>query len=539
MAGTIGYGKSHMLAVLVLLLMKNQPKDLFGTLPFVCYIPDCRELLCGEYDVVRILQENIFLNIPNFNGPLNTIEDVVQAMTGKSVILVADQWNSIDGDSRKCELARERLDRCLGTSVRVKIHGVSMDAETRIELLHKNTSEDRNMYLGGFNNEEFRVWLRHQPAIFTDDKNQEELARLTGKVPLLLSVFAHSYHEGASWQQILQRAEVDSIVQDWLYMLKQYYEKIDGDQLWQVFSRSVDWILDSSIIDPRFFYDDSSVGVCATSEIVWRLLYRVWSTKAPGDALLRRWPDLLQTSRNRPSLGFYVEEIIKAKICRNGVLGIYAKPNGRPIKRHAFKPGDEQLELETAKETMTTISCWILLYPKTFHYPGVDMILMTDTDIVGINVAIAKAHSPLELFFEIWRPLAESNKMSIRGLIVAPHDFHDRQEENVDVVLLKDVYYELWKKINPGNRLPIQDQACHCTTGCGTGHCGCRKRGKHCNPHQCLCVDCTNKVVPRVGGTATIEHVPNQAEEGESETGSRRHETEPRKRSIRKPKSQK
>lgn len=60
--GTIGYGKSHILAVLVLLLLKERiaMKRENGTEPFVCYIPDCQVLkLHGEMAIWRVMKENI------------------------------------------------------------------------------------------------------------------------------------------------------------------------------------------------------------------------------------------------------------------------------------------------------------------------------------------------------------------------------------------------------------------------------------------------------------------------------------------------
>lgn len=65
-------------------------------------------------------------------------------------------------------------------------------------LVARSTSDDRLTYSGGFDDEEFRVWLQHHPAVFTNRK--DELALLTGKVPLLLSVFARAYDDGASWE---------------------------------------------------------------------------------------------------------------------------------------------------------------------------------------------------------------------------------------------------------------------------------------------------------------------------------------------------
>ena len=105
--GTIGYGKSHMLAVLVLLLLKNPIKVAGRCAPFVCYIPDCRKLLQG--DVVTILRENILLNMPDFDGQLKTVEDIGAFMQSQMVILVADQWNTIDDDTDACTRAKEKL----------------------------------------------------------------------------------------------------------------------------------------------------------------------------------------------------------------------------------------------------------------------------------------------------------------------------------------------------------------------------------------------------------------------------------------------
>ncbi|KAE8906348.1 hypothetical protein PF003_g9847 [Phytophthora fragariae] len=438
--GTIGYGKSHMLAVLVLLLLKNQVKNRFGSLPFVCYIPDCKTLLARESAILTILHQNIVLNIPDFAEPLNTIEEVRAVMQGKMVILVADQWNSIDEN----QMVIDRLGSCLGISVYVEIHGMSMNAKTWRDLLPKQTSDDRNIYCGGFNDDEFGVWLKHHPPFFTE--HEDELALLTGKVPMLLSAFARVYREGDSWESVVERVQRDATMVDWAGLLSVFYKEKDVELVWKVFTLKVDYMMESEHVDHRFFYKDPSRGFRATSELVLRLLYRVWSTKSADDALLTKWPDLVFHAVNRSTLGFYVEEIIKAQICRQGVVGKYPRPNDRTIRRYRFDPASEKLTLNTVLEEREAKSWWILLDPPTFNYPGVDMILVTDTKLVGINVTIAKTHSPLEPFFKMWTPLAASKNMAITGLFVAPDNFV-HEEDNVDISLLRNVYYELWQAI--------------------------------------------------------------------------------------------
>ncbi|KAG7376669.1 hypothetical protein PHYPSEUDO_012935 [Phytophthora pseudosyringae] len=314
---------------------------------------------------------------------------------------------------------RDLLGSCLGTSVAVKIHGMSMNAKTWRALLPKKTSADNNIYYGGFNADEFDVWLDHHPAIFTE--HEDEFALLTGKVPLLLSVFARVYNEHDSWEYIVQRVQQDAIVKDWKKLLTKFYEDIDGDQVWKVYALSVDCDVQPNIVDFRFFYEDSELGLCATNEIVLRLLYQVWSKKSAGDALLTRWRDLLPRTLltvNRSALGFTVEEIIKAQICLQGVVEKKPVPNNWPIKRTRFAPGAEALKLEQVIKTRGTNSWWILLDPVIFNYAGVDMILVTGTELAGINVTIAKTHSSLDPFFNLWRELAESNNLAIKGLFL-------------------------------------------------------------------------------------------------------------------------
>ncbi|GMG14617.1 unnamed protein product [Phytophthora fragariaefolia] len=227
--GTIGYGKSHMLAVLVLLLLLKPIYTKYGSTPFVCYIPDFQRILFGEAAVVAILRRNIQLNMSDFSGQIHTIEDIRAVMRYHKVILVADQWNSIDGPNTECIKTWERLRSCFGTSVCVEIHGMSTNSNPHA-VLPKHISQDRIIYNGGFNDDEFRVWLQHHRGIFTEHK--DELALLTGKVPLLLSAFRRVYKEGDSWESVVQRVQQDAIsVKNWLKLLMIFYANIDANQV--------------------------------------------------------------------------------------------------------------------------------------------------------------------------------------------------------------------------------------------------------------------------------------------------------------------
>jgi hypothetical protein len=239
-----------------------------------------------------MMQQNILLNFPDFPMPITTIEEIREAMNGHRVILVADQWNSIDDDYNACNQARECLDKCLGSSVRVTIQGLSMNAKTWHELLFKRYSGDLNTYYGGFQDNEFEVWLRRQPKMFTEHK--EELALLTGKVPSLLSVFERAYNldRTVSWEQVLLNVQKDSLLRDWKSMLTKFYSNVAREDMWRVLTQSIDWYADDSIIDHRFFYEDSNKAIVATSEIILQLLYQIWSNQGTDDTILSTWPEL-------------------------------------------------------------------------------------------------------------------------------------------------------------------------------------------------------------------------------------------------------
>ncbi|KAG9413153.1 hypothetical protein AC1031_016173 [Aphanomyces cochlioides] len=217
-----------------------------------------------------------------------------------------------------------------------------------VSIAQTNNSREQCL-LWGLKDDEFDVWLKYHPNIFT--KNEDELALLAGKLPLLLTAF---------------------------------------------------------------------------------------------DALLTRWYDLLSRASNPSILGFNVVEIIKAEVCQQGVVGKYRLPKRGIIKRKPFNPLTERKTLKSEIEFRPNKS-WILFDPEIVNYPGVDMVLVTNSTL-GINVAIAKTCSPLLPFFNFWGPLAEALNLQIKGLLIAPDNFA-HEEDNVEIAFLRDVYNELWEAI--------------------------------------------------------------------------------------------
>ncbi len=92
--------------------------------------------------------------------------------------------------------------------------------------------------------DEFGVWLKNHPAIFTED--EDELVHLTGKVPLLLSVFERVYGDGdflgnVSWCSVPSKKTLCMI--GWCCS-RNSMKKLTGSRCRKVFTLSVDWLVE-------------------------------------------------------------------------------------------------------------------------------------------------------------------------------------------------------------------------------------------------------------------------------------------------------
>ncbi|ETM98204.1 hypothetical protein PPTG_19712, partial [Phytophthora nicotianae INRA-310] len=289
--GTIGYGKSHILAVLVLLLLKHRDELVLTAgvgdktieiRPVVIYIPDCRVLL-REDELVRVMKLNLLLNdLDEYEGLHSSMtpDDMYDILAGRMAIVVADQWNSIDDDDNAaCIAAQTRLSRCLGISAMVTIRDMSLNSTAWLNTYYKQETGTTILLAGGFNENEFQVWMEHQNIELLKD-HREELMALTGCVPLFLFRFARLHRENDTWPKLVQRVMSDKAIKNCLQCIETFYTKFDANALWGVFAHLVPPASsdpdDDDVVDHRFFYfDEEHQGFSAIGEIPTRLLYQV------------------------------------------------------------------------------------------------------------------------------------------------------------------------------------------------------------------------------------------------------------------------
>ncbi|KAH9153852.1 hypothetical protein AeRB84_003985 [Aphanomyces euteiches] len=224
--GTVGYGKSHILATMAVQLLKNRldpgwKSGTQGLLPFIIYISSCRPL---STTVIRqIMEHMILLNFPDYSEPLETDEDVMQFVSNQEKIVIADQWNSIDEDNESCNQTKGLLEQYLGVSRNIRIHGMSMNSTVWRNLKYKQTEQINHYLRGGFSPEDFQVWMKFEDKILFD-VNKEELVRLTGCVPLLLVEFSRLYDPTHSWEQLVQKVLQGKVCKDLRQCLHDFYK---------------------------------------------------------------------------------------------------------------------------------------------------------------------------------------------------------------------------------------------------------------------------------------------------------------------------
>lgn len=213
-------------------------------------------------------------------------------------------------------------------------------------------------------------------------QNRDEVVLLTGKIPLLLTLYERVYQNGDSWERVVERALLEGLDQDWAQFLMHFCGKLDADQVWKVVSRTGNPVKDHDIVDYRYFYFGNASKLCSASEFFMRLVYQPEQRKAGTDAF-NRWPSILNRSR-LSVLAFQVQEIIKAQVYHVGVKGKYPKRVKREIKGVPFCPG---YGVDVLRYSFPSVFReWFLLVLLTFSFAGVDMVQITDTAVVGIQV---------------------------------------------------------------------------------------------------------------------------------------------------------
>ncbi|KAF8534790.1 hypothetical protein BDD12DRAFT_895078 [Trichophaea hybrida] len=188
--GTMGYGKSHVLAALVCFLMKSGHRVLF--------LPDCRAWLdepetylldamklTWADDLVTLRKIDRMKTLPEIIFFLQTIYRHQRVR----VIFIVDQMNALQTDPADPEfMNKDELRNVLRKSSHnnLRVFSNSANNQSYIALNQKQSNLIRVTTFGGMTKEELSFWWQRNSHVDLGGHSREEIEYITGAVPLLL-----------------------------------------------------------------------------------------------------------------------------------------------------------------------------------------------------------------------------------------------------------------------------------------------------------------------------------------------------------------
>ncbi|KAI5792571.1 hypothetical protein DFH27DRAFT_654987 [Peziza echinospora] len=477
--GTLGSGKSHLLAALVCMLRKEGLR--------VVYLPDCYELLISNppgWYVLKALYATfrhdvdlghyVFaLNQERLSGDPTRLEQKILAFCniaadlGKPIIFIVDQANALDDSTE----GHDRVSNDKKSSVRALLDGMSAEhmkisSSTANYLVAKHdqfraTSETRMTLDGGLDDEEMNAWWKHYETeleIQQEPDRRLSLERISGRLPLLLQALTEvtKKHEFVTVQQLFQRMmgtlEVTKMVGAMNNFVTVSFAKLKAldDQAaiasfrrgWQncIFEQPMD-TNDAMYLDGRFFYQDNN-GVGRTTSDLARMVgaSRLRMIENLVEYFGVRWFERIAHSGGNPAvLGFLVERVALGCLIQQGT--IFAGPEFskslHPEKFSGILP-----ESAPHKNDMP-----VIYIPTSYAYEAVDAILAIRLQnekekrdiksiIIGVQVTIASSYSNSEETFmrswKGWDELMGSKESEFRFVWIV-EDMKDRSSDWVTV----------------------------------------------------------------------------------------------------------
>ena len=322
--GTKGYGKSHILAAIVVWrIMKGKR---------VVYIPLARSMAESPFDYLR---DSLIMAFADDDDKLDEIDlcsDINSLVTwawGESFELYVDQFNSLEESSKisdeEKKVCRSLLARL--SAKRLYIRGLSANNQTVIEYANTERAERDIVFLGGFLVPEFDGWLllKQNVGKLPDSFNAIDLEYLkdtTGCVPMYLELFSRKYVELKDVRKAIGAciltlgSEITGSLSDFAAscLEKERFYSIAEDLL---LNRTIQ--LSPKLIDHRYFYrmnvnDDTRIegrgyAVCGIARDVLVILLRKKNDRFLQDI----WFDACRQS-SASAQGFMVEQIVISSI---------------------------------------------------------------------------------------------------------------------------------------------------------------------------------------------------------------------------------
>ncbi|KAF8417640.1 hypothetical protein EV426DRAFT_622182 [Tirmania nivea] len=447
--GTLGAGKSHLLAALTCLLIKEGHK--------VVYLPDCRALLRDPFSYIRGALRLTFhdhTQRATFLDDCETLQQLerfcYEASSEFRLLFIIDQANALYPEEEGADQfsltakhnTRTLLDKI--TSQHLKLESSSGNYQHTLFDIYRATDEKRLQVYGGLSHTEIeRWWLQKSKSLVIADEEKHVIEDVTGSVPILLNALCRIIPEIDSsdsidssisrrqgrFRKILRQLALSPEAQNMIAKVKLFANRrekalqssqelldfraavfgcIIGDILSLEFQNLLDW---------QHFYVSDGIGspICALVRTSAAEYLR--NVSPAQDFLSPKWFDNLEAANQNPSvLGFFIEQMLLSWITLNGC----------PAAGKEFTEKPKTVLFSTAHPLTTPPESGFTLYILTsYHYQSVDAILLNldlashpaSACIVGIKIMTTKCHSNFEtLFFQEWHRWVEKLKLLAKNV---------------------------------------------------------------------------------------------------------------------------
>jgi len=450
--GTIGWGKSHLLAAMVCLLMRKGRK--------VVFLPDCKALLREPVDYFRSALLLTCAAEPAVQAQVATlcsVEAVVRFCKARNdLTFIVDQFNALEIDKdkddgeiqKKKAAARQLIDSA--SYDRALLKAASANNVTAREIVHgKQLNMNIVTLFGGMTQDEMTQWYHHFHCLevaldaaatpgaaasstasppgtlsATDVLHmRSRLEDITGCIPLYLRCFVrcHASSFAEVWQSFFaQDVHVRRVMQHLLGFYKEWKEgHTEGawrSQIGEVRSFLLGGKPLDIHYDHRYLYvDEKGFGFIACGLARACLVSVLRMLDSDSHFVNGAFLSNIKTTRNPSVRGFLIEEACLTYIRNNGLL----LPGGhglvKPTEVVYFDSGAEA----GARDASSRSPC-VLYIPRPFNYRAVDAVLrrltfgrnaegqevITSVLLVPVQVTVSASHKPSpEAFYpkhQVW-----------------------------------------------------------------------------------------------------------------------------------------
>ena len=378
--GTLGYGKSHMLATLVSLLIRRGRK--------VVYIPDCKKFLENPFQYLRFsllmafLQDKETLVMVLNSETLKDLELICISVERNSLVFIVDQFNAIEVNNEypaKNDLEKLACQHCLSSAAfqHCILRASSANNTTATRDSHKQRSELDIKWFGGLSDNEWNEWSRRF-STFLSFINDEEVRRMrfgTGQVLLFLKSFMSPENQGnfeKAWTGFISQQEVRDMSEH-LIVFSQKVLAMSQKMIESPLHISMLKGCLMGYVNVQFkeFYDHRYMFVSDTleagcicgvaSEIVAKILMEADS----GLFLKDDWVQRCEVVTNPIVKGFMAEKTILSAI---RMQGFHLPDNNIQVSSHIVFPTGREAECLKKDEN-------VLYIPEAFNYKAIDSIV--------------------------------------------------------------------------------------------------------------------------------------------------------------------